>query len=94
MMMWSVLFLVRRLVGKPQVDLHHVVLWMHKVEAERMREEVILEIMGNQEENQRERGLNLEELWEIGAQIEILPDSKDQWRRKIRWKQGDKCGNL
>ena len=34
---------------------------MHKVEAERMREEVILEIVGNQEESQRGGGLNQED---------------------------------
>ena len=31
---------------------------MHKVGAEQLREEVMLEIMGNQEESQRGRGLN------------------------------------
>ena len=34
---------------------------MHKVGVERLREEVTLEIMGNQEESQRGRGLNPEE---------------------------------
>ena len=58
MMMWSVLFWVRKLIGNPQVDLHQEVLWMHKVGAERMREEVILEIVGNQEESQRGKGPN------------------------------------
>ena len=33
---------------------------MHKVEAKQMREEKILKMMGNQE-NQSERGLNLED---------------------------------
>ena len=61
MMMWSVLFWVRKIVGNPQVDLHQEVLWMHKVGAEWLREEVILEIMRNQEESQRGRGLNLED---------------------------------
>ena len=37
---------------------------MHKEEAEWLKEEIILEIMGNQEESQRGRGLNLED-WEI-----------------------------
>ena len=55
------LFWVRKLIGILYVDLHREVLWMHKVEAERMREEKILEIMGNQEKNQRGRGLNLED---------------------------------
>ena len=34
---------------------------MHKVGAERMREEVILEIVGNQEESQKGGGLNQED---------------------------------
>ena len=34
---------------------------MHKAEVERMREELILEIVENQEESQRERGLNPED---------------------------------
>ena len=34
---------------------------MHKVGAERMKEEVILEIMGNQEESQKGGGLNQED---------------------------------
>ena len=39
---------------------------MHKAEAERLREEVILEIMGNQEESQRGRGLNREDQMTVG----------------------------
>ena len=34
---------------------------MHKVGVERLREEVILEIMGNQEESQKGGGLNRED---------------------------------
>ena len=34
---------------------------MHNTEAKQLREEIILKIMGNQEENQRGRGLNLED---------------------------------
>ena len=33
---------------KPQVDLHQEFLWTHKVEVEWMREEITLEIVGNQ----------------------------------------------
>ena len=66
MMMWSMLFWVRKIVAKPQVDLHQEVLWMHKVEEEQLREEIIPKIMGNQEKSQNERGLNLED-WEIAG---------------------------
>ena len=87
MMMWLVLFWVRRLIGKSQVDLHHEVLWMHKEEAERMREEVILEIVENQEESQREGGLNrllertkwLLVLWETRAERERLLELKEKY---------------
>ena len=58
MMMQSMLFWVRKLIGKPQVDLPQEVIWMYKVEAEKMREEIIPKIMRNQEESQRGRGLN------------------------------------
>ena len=34
---------------------------MHKAEVEQMREEITVEIMENQEENQRGRGLNRED---------------------------------
>ena len=39
---------------------------MHKVEVERMRGEVILEIMVNQEESQRGGGLNREDWMIVG----------------------------
>ena len=56
---------------------------MHKAEVERMREEVIMEIMGNQEESQKEGGLNQEDqillvLWETRAQKERLLESKEK----------------
>ena len=34
---------------------------MHKAKGKRLREETIMEIVGNQEENQRERGINPED---------------------------------
>ena len=40
------------------MDLHQAVLSMDKAGAERMKEEIILEIMGNQKESQKGGGLN------------------------------------
>ena len=39
---------------------------MHKVGAKQMRDEVILEIVGNQEESQRGGGLNREDQMTVG----------------------------
>ena len=41
-------------------DLHQEVFWMHKAEVEWMKEEITLEIMGNQKESQRGKDLNQE----------------------------------
>ena len=40
---------------------------MHKLGAEQMREEVILEIVGNQEESQKGGGLNREDRTTVGT---------------------------
>ena len=40
---------------------------MHKVEPKRLREEVILKIVGNQEESQKEGGLNREDQTTAGT---------------------------
>ena len=40
---------------------------MHKVGAQRLREEVILKIVGNQEESQKEGGLNREDRTTAGT---------------------------
>ena len=40
---------------------------MHKVEAKRLRKEVILKIVGNQEESQKGGGLNREDQMTIGT---------------------------
>ena len=49
------------------MDPHQENLWMHKAEAEWLREEIVLEIMGNEEESQRGGGLNWEDQMTVGT---------------------------